>query len=424
MLIIWQGIKGREKYHSICYHFPLMVRIFRRLFGKPFTPLNLITISRNRLVNNYEQLSKVDPEIKIAPVLKSNAYGHGIRLVGEILDKVGAPFLCVDSLYEAFQLTKANVKTPILIMGYIHSRSLMVKKLPFSFAVYDLEHARVLNEYQKGAKLHVFIDTGMHREGVSMEELAVFFKKLKTFKNIEIEGLMSHLAEPSKPDSGLTKLQIHNFRKAKKMILEAGLNPKWFHLGGTYGLLNGLAHDCNLVRVGRAIYGIDEKYQGKNRNISKSLILDSNNSQLTLEPVLQHTTTIVQIKNIKKGDKVGYSGIFTASKNMTVGILPLGYNDGVDRRLSNKQSLPFANAKGKGVVTVGGVVCPIIGLVSMNITIIDLSGVKKPVLGAEAVIFSDNPGDENSVVNASKRGGILPHEMLIHIAESTKRVVV
>ena len=98
-----------------------MLNFVKRLFRKSYTPLNLITISKEALINNYESLSKVNPEIKIAPVLKSNAYGHGIRLVGKILDEVKAPFLCVDSLYEAFQLqTKAQVRTPILIMGYVH----------------------------------------------------------------------------------------------------------------------------------------------------------------------------------------------------------------------------------------------------------------------------------------------------------------
>lgn len=390
-----------------------MLKILRKLFRKSFTPLNLITISKDRLLNNYQELARINPDIKIAPVLKSNAYGHGIRLVGEILDEVKAPFLCVDSLYEAFQLhSKTDVKTPILIMGYIHPESLKVKKLPFSFAVYDLEHAQILNEYQKGAKVHVFVDTGMHREGVSMEELPEFLENLKKLQNIEIEGLMSHLADSDNPDSDLTKVQIKNFKKAKQLYQKFCLQPPrlkpdiWFHLGGTYGLLNGLVSGCNLVRVGRAVYGITEKGEGLSIK-GKDLKI------LSLKPVLKHITKIVQIKKIKKGDRVGYSGTFIAPKDMVIGILPLGYNDGVDRRLS-----------GKGVVTVRGVECPIIGLVSMNVTTIDVTAASRIVLNQEVVVFSDDPNDPNSVINASKRGGILPHEMLIHIAESTKRVIV
>lgn len=385
-----------------------MLALIKRLINRPFTPLNLITISRQRLIKNYQSLSEIDPEIKVAPVLKSNAYGHGIRLVGKILDEVGAPFLCVDSLYEAFQLqSKTRIKTPILIMGYIHPKSLQVKKLPFSFAVYDLEHAQVLDKYQPGAKVHIFIDTGMHREGVTMEELPEFLDQIKKLKNIETEGLMSHLADPANPDAELTKLQLENFKRARQEVIDAGLKIRWFHIGGTYGLLNGLTAGCNLVRVGRAVYGIDNH--------------DSKALGLNLEPALKHTSRIVQIKEIKKGDKVGYLGTYTALRDMTIGIVPLGYNDGVDRRLSNKGVVGVESLVGvEGRRTV---YCPIIGLISMNITTIDISGVKEPVLDQEVVVFSDKAKDVNSVINASKSGGILPHEMLIHIAESTKRVV-
>jgi len=284
-------------------------------------------------------------------------------------------------------------------MGYVHPQSLSVKKLPFTFATYDLKHAQVLNQFQKRVKVHIFVDTGMNREGISMNDLPEFLKQLEKLQGIEVEGLMSHLADPANPDSALTQMQLKNFRKAKEAVLAAGFKPRWFHIGGTYGLLNELTAGCNLVRVGRAIYGINDK--------SSEII------NLNLRPALRHTTKIVQIKKIKRGEKVGYSGTFTASSDMTIGILPLGYNDGVDRRLSNK-----------GVVTVGGVECKILGMVSMNVTTIDLSGVLHPVLDQAAVIFSDNPEDANSVVNASRAGGLLPHEMLIHIAESTKRVVV
>ncbi len=375
-----------------------MLSVLSEFLSRKFTPLNLITISKSRLIQNYESLSKINPEIKVAPVLKSNAYGHGIKLAGKILDEVDAPFLCVDSLYEAFQLrTHAKVKTPILIMGYIHPESLKIKQLPFSFAVYDLEHVKALNKYQEKARVHIFVDTGMHREGIDLDNLEEFLERLKKLENIEVEGLMSHLAEASKPESLLTKKQIENFAKAKEIVLKKGFKPKWFHIGGTYGLLNNLAAGCNLVRIGRAVYGIEEKGV----------------AGINLEPALKLTTTLVQIKKVKKEEKIGYSGTFTADKNMSIGILPLGYNEGVDRRLSDK-----------GVVLIDGIKCPIVGLVSMNITTIDISNVKRPVLGQEVVVFSDNDEDPNSLIKACKAGGILPHEMLIHIAESTKRVII
>lgn len=372
-----------------------MLTFIKKLGTGQYTPLNLITISKKRLLENFSLLEKMNPKIKIAPVLKSNAYGHGIDLVGKIMDKVNAPFLCVDSLYEAFQLEKANIKTPILIMGYIHPDSLKVKKLPFSFAVYDLEHAKALNKFQPGCKVHIFIDTGMNREGVAMDKLEDFVIKVKKLKNLNIEGLMSHLASPQKKEFSQNRTQIENFKKAKELFLKNGFKIKWFHIGGSYSLLNNIVEGCNIIRIGKALYGVTQ----------------DNNSGL--KPILKLTTKIVQIKEIKAGDQVGYDGTFIAKKKMKIGILPLGYNDGFDRRLSNK-----------GVVLVDGIECKILGLISMNVSTIDLTNVKKPFVGQEVVIFSDNPKDKNSVFNITKICQTVSYDILARLEESTKRVLV
>lgn len=379
-----------------------MFSSLKSVLRKSFTPLNLITISKKRLLENFYSLEKMNPKVKIAPVLKSNAYGHGINLVGEIMDKVNAPFLCVDSLYEAFQLQKSDIKTPILIMGYIHPDSLKVKKLPFNFAVYDLEHAKALNKYQKQASVHIFIDTGMNREGVSMDKLEEFVKELKKLKDLKVEGLMSHLASSQKKDSPENKEQTKNFKIAKELFSKNGFKIKWFHIGATYGLLNDLTEGCNLVRVGKALYGVTADREN------------------FLKPVLKLTTKIVQIKEIKAGDQVGYDGTFIAKKKMKIGILPLGYNDGFDRRLSNK-----------GVVLVDGIECKILGLISMNVSTIDLSNIKNlpagrqgPFVGQEVVIFSDNPDDKNSVINVTKICNTITYDILARLEESTKRVVI
>src|SRR5579863_9685663 len=124
-------------------------------FKKTYFPLNKIEISRTALLQNYQYLSDLS-NLKIAPCLKSNAYGHGLPLVAKILDNVGAPFLCVDSLYEAYELFNLKVKTPILIMGYTFLNNLKVKKLPFSFAVYDRETLEILSKYQPHIGIHLF----------------------------------------------------------------------------------------------------------------------------------------------------------------------------------------------------------------------------------------------------------------------------
>ncbi len=367
------------------------------MFGLSFSksyPLNKIHISKERLIANYRYLASLRAGVSVAPVLKSNAYGHGISEIGRIMDSQKPPFICVDSLYEAYQLQKAGVKSEILIMGYVDPRSLEGEKLPFSYAVIKKEQLFEIKQRQPHAKMHIFVDTGMSREGVKITEFLDFLKTVKQ-RGIEIEGLMSHFSMPRKASSVQTKLQINNFRAAKLMLKQEGIEAKWYHIGGTHSLIQGLTQDVNLIRCGKGLYGFGDE---------------------NLQPVLSLKSTIVQWKNLKKGDTVGYDATFTALQSMAIAVLPIGYNDGVDRRLSNT-----------GCVSYRGDEYPIVGRVSMNLTVIDvttaLGGKNKAYDGAEITIISDDPAASNSVQNIADICQTIPEEILVHLHPSTKREV-
>jgi alanine racemase len=369
---------------------PLRIILNRKSF-----PLNRILISRSSLLHNYQYLSSINPQIKIAPVLKSNAYGHGLNLLGDLLDAEGAPFLCVDSLLEAHQLKKVGIKTPILIMGYVDPKSLRRKKLPFSFTVYDLNLARIINEFQKGVEVHIFVDTGMHREGVLLEDLPKFIRSLKLLRSLNVVGLMTHLAIGGEPNNSLTLRQLKEFKEAIKICEDEGLQLKWRHIGGSNAVLHNDLDSCgaNVVRSGLAIYGIDPIF--KDEKLKPSLLL---------------TSKISQVKDLKKGESTGYDATFLASKKMKIAILPIGYNDGVDRRLSNR-----------GCVLVKGVKCQIIGMISMNITTIDVSEVKNPRAGNEVEVFSATPNEPNSFQEASKQANTTVYDLLVHLNPYIRR---
>lgn len=366
----------------------------KKLLGHTYTPLNRITVSRKAILQNYHFLSSINKKIKIAPVLKSNAYGHGIVQIGKLLDSFHPPFLCVDSLHEGYELLKSKIKTPILIMGYVNPRNLQIKKLPFSYTVYDMNLVKVIDQHQPKAGIHIFVDTGMHREGVKIEDLASFIKQVQSFPNVRIEGLMSHFAAPGDIQNKLTQKQLQTFKDAQYIIKKLRVHPKWIHIAASSGLLNfkNYQNIGNMARTGKAIYGITSEDKLKSR------------------PALQLTTTLAQIKILKKGEGIGYDFTFTAQKDMVIGILPIGYSDGVDRRLSNK-----------GIVLIDNIYCPIIGRVSMNITTVDLSKVRNPYVNQEVTIFSSNPLDKNSIINAAKTCNTLPHDLVVHLSESIKR---
>ncbi len=369
----------------------------KKLFAGSYIPLNRIDISKENLASNLKYLNSINSSIKITPVLKSNAYGHGLVLVAKALDDLNCPMFCVDSIYEAYELLKAKVKTPILIMGYINPENLKVKKLPFSYAVYDTNLLEAINTYQKGAQIHLKIDTGMHRLGIQLKDLPDFIKTARQMENIKITGIMSHLASGDDPNDSLTKQQLTDFKKSAEIAKSFNINPTWKHIAASDGLLNidkaRLAEVSNLARVGLAMYGIsDSKRTGK------------------LKPVLNLTSQIVQIKTLEKDDKVGYSGTFIARNKMLIGILPIGYNDGVDRRLSNR-----------GTVTVKNKQCSIIGRVSMNITAIDLTSVPDTKAGDKVVVYSKNSDDPNSIANSAKTCETIPYELLVHLSPTSIR---
>lgn len=401
---------GEENLMLLFKRFLAMFK-FLNFFKKKFETLNEIEVSRRDLLHNWRYLSSLDKRIKIAPVVKSNGYGHGIVNVTKVLDYLNIPFFCVDSLFEAYQLQKAHIKTPILVMGYTNPENFKIKKLPFSFAVFDLETAKVLNKFQSNCKVHIFVDTGMHREGIPVKDLPDFLTALKQFSNLTIEGLMSHFASSENRADPLFLNQIKQFKKAKEIFKKLKVSPKWFHIAATGSLINPqtrpiIASVSNLARTGLALYGFSPYYMDPYATLQ-------DDATRHLKPVLNLTTKIIQIKTVKKGEKLGYEGTYTAREDLTIGVLPIGYYDGVDRRLSNK-----------GVFLVDNIECPILGRVSMNINIIDLSKVPNPKIGQEAVVYSSNPKDKNSLVNSAKICKTIPYDLLVNLAETTRRTVV
>ncbi len=391
-----------------------MIELIRKILRlQSYQPLNKIEISERALKDNYKFLNKLNPNISIAPVLKSNAYGHGLSQIATVLDVLNPPFFCVDSIFEAYQLYKLKIKTPILIMGYVDPQNLKTKKLPFSYTVWDLEQVEAINRYQKGAGIHVFVDTGMNREGVGIKCkvkskkckvganscLLHFMQEIKQLPDIKIEGLMSHLASSGKEDPK-PKEQLQNYQKALKICENLGIKPKWRHIAASGGLMNGYLKGTNLARVGRAIYGIEL------------------NDKFHLKGVLSLKTKIIQIKKLKKGSKIGYDGTYMAPKDITIAVLPIGYNDGVDRRLSNKGAV-FVSASGRDSIK-----CSILGRISMNITTIDISHIDNPYIGQEVTVYSGNRTEPNSIEGSAKICETLPHDILVHLSSSVRRIIV
>lgn len=352
--------------------------------------LNTLTIFPERLFHNLAVLSRLHPGVQPVPVVKSNAYGHGIRIIAPLLEQHGVPFVCVDSLYEAYELEKYGYRQDILIMGYVDPRDVPRRKR-FLYAVSTLEYALALMRAYSRVRLHLFFDTGMHREGIG--EIANLYAQDALEKlRPRIEGVMSHLAAPD--DVGVTDAQLLRFQDVLGQLGGLGIEPRFTHIGASGGLIRSHAYHHpigNLARTGLAYFGYGHP---------------------ALLPALRCTTRLIQIKHLDTGDAVGYDGTYTAQSPMKLGVLPIGYHDGMDRRFS-----------GLGVVSVGGQLCPIVGRVSMNLTTIDITQVADASLGQEVTFIAEDPDSPISLERHAERAQMIPYDLLVHMNKEMYRTM-
>lgn len=369
---------------------------FKNKFTKS-TPLVHVYISASALLHNLHTYQNIHPGVACAPVLKSNAYGHGLVPVARILDGENLPFLVVDSLYEARMLRNSGIKTPILIIGYVQPENMLRDRLSkISFTITSLEQLyAVTSSISRPRNIHIKIDTGMHRQGLLPEQITECIRLIQTHTHIKLEGVCSHFADAENTDTSFTDLQRKTWNDAVSVFKKTFPKIPYIHISGTAGTAHPTTAHENMIRLGLGLYGIDP----------------SPFTTLSLKPVLTMKTVISSVRSIKKGDRVGYNGTYIAEKDMLIATVPVGYFEGVDRRLSNC-----------GSFKVGDVFCPIVGRVSMNITSIDISLVPQTKMGDLVTIMSEIGDDENSVSNLARKAQTIPWEILVHIPQHLKRV--
>ncbi|TAK95608.1 alanine racemase [Patescibacteria group bacterium] len=364
-----------------------------------YVPQVRVLVSQSHLLHNLAEYRRRYPQLALAPVLKSNAYGHGLVLTGQLLDRANVPFLVVDSLFEAVALRHNGVKSPILVIGYVNVDNVQKCKLnKVVFTLTSLEQLRgIAARLNHPQEFHLKIDTGMHRQGLSPGQLTEAIQIIRQQEFIQLVGVCSHLADADGADDQLTRQQIAVWNQAVDQLKQNFTSLRWIHLSATSGLDYLDVAQGNAARLGIGLYGI---------NVSPRLAMN-------LKPALQLQTEVSSIRTLEAGDRVGYNGTFRAEKEMRVATVPVGYFEGVDRRLSNT-----------GCFMVKDKCCPIVGRVSMNITSIDVSAVPEINLGEAVTIISNVPGDQNSVENIAKAAGTIPYEILVHIPQHLRRIVV
>lgn len=380
------------RYNTVMRRFVSKLRSWWRSRSLVHERLVDVRIRRQALLHNLDRFA--EGGLSLAPVLKANAYGHGLVEVANVVkDHPAVSFLVVESYYEALLLRKNGITKDVLVVGYTPAATIKQSNLSnVTFTVTSLEQLKQLaGSFQA---LHLKIDTGMSRYGLSPHELPQALEVIAG-GNVKLTGVLSHLADAYEPGSEFTHQQIKEFNAALEKVREQA-DVQYAHLSATSGFFYKDTINASVMRVGVGMYGIT-----------------SYGANLDLKPALSMHTKVAQVKHVSAGTTVGYNRAFKASEDMTIAILPIGYYEGVDRRLSNQ-----------GVVEIKDKLCPIIGKVSMNATMVDVSELSKISEEEAVTVISADPDSKLSALQQAQMAGTIPHEILCGIPERLHRTIV
>jgi len=361
-----------------------------------------VEIDLDSIAYNIHQIrKKVGNKTKIMAVMKANAYGHGAVEVAKVAIDAGAQWLAVALVEEAIQLREAGIQSPILILGstppdQVHE----VIKYNLSQTVCSRELIETLsNEAQswnQTAKVHIKVDTGLGRLGIFPEEVAAFVKESSCLEGIEIEGIFTHFSVADE-DKAFTELQIKKFKEVISNLEREKIHIPLKHAANSAAVVGFASSYFNLVRPGIILYGL---YPSPEMNRT-----------IPLKPAMSFKTKITYLKRVPAGYSLSYDRTFTTERKSLIAILPVGYADGYPRALSNK-----------GEVLIKGKRAPVVGMICMDMTLVDVTHIPDVKIGDEVVLFGKQNGAQISADEIASKSDLINYEILCGISKRVPRI--
>ena len=409
------------------------------------SPVTRAEISRSRLIANFKYLRSLlsasgpqRPAQELAPttdllaVVKANAYGHGLSPCAPWLVQAGAKWLGITSVEEGIALRRLCPKVRILVMrGLMQGEADALIEAQLIPTVWEPQQLVWLAEAAQkrdlalgSVPIHLEIDSGMSRQGVGLADLAKLLDTLQHLPALRLSGVYTHFASADMLDAEQNQLQRAAFRNAVDQIFAAGVHPQWIHAGNSSTLL-AEQHDFHdviptkpgaktLIRPGIALYGYAPKFSGSNSSAAEE-------ARVRLQPVLSWKTAISSTRSVASGTAVGYNATFVAPTAMRLALLPVGYADGLNRKLSSTHASPG------GHVLIHGMPAPIVGRVSMDLTVVDITHIPTAAAGDEVVILGQQDGGQQhgprvTADDHARWARTIPYEILCAIAARVPRV--
>lgn len=368
-------------------------------------------IDLNNLAANFNQIKqRVSQTARVMAVVKANAYGHGAVECARRLAREGADWFGVALPEEGIELRDAGITQPILCLGgFWPGQAAVCIRHGLTPVVYRLEMIDALNQAAANAGIvadvHVKVDTGMGRLGVRFDQLTEFVAALNQFRNVRIDGIMTHLAAADDAScQPLTSDQMQRFDDAVTVFREHGYRPTHLHLANSAGVYGHRESWGNLVRPGGALYGLWRD------------VLPPSTSDPGLLPVMSLHSRICLLKWVPAGETIGYGCTFEASRRSLIATMPVGYHDGYLRGLSNR-----------GHVIVRGKFAPVVGRISMDLTLIDVTDVVGVEVDDQVTLLGWNRGNAELKIAAEDLArivGTLSYEVTCGVSSRVPRVYV
>ena len=391
--------------------------------GRPvWAEINLSALADNfRAIRKYVNPpgERLREPRKVLAVVKGNAYGHGAAPVAKALAKAGAEWFGVTCSAEGIELREAGIKNPILLMtGFWPGEERRIVEHRLTTAVTRCEQlpllqraaaavSRSARRASKPVEFHLKIDSGMNRLGIAPGDVDCFARQLAQCKHLRLGGVFTHFAS-----SGIFSPAIHGeqteeqekmFFAALRRLRELGIDPGILHLANSAAIAARPDTWRDMVRPGAILYGYHPGYDPAERRAELE-------ARLTLRPVMSLRARIIGLRNVAAGQGVGYDSQFVTTRPSRIGVLAAGYGDGLHRSLGNR-----------GNVLVHGKLAPIVGIVSMDVTMIDLTGVPEARIGDIATIYGTD-GSHALPANVVARGiGTVTSDLLCAVNQRVPR---
>ncbi|HET8824777.1 MAG TPA: alanine racemase [Terriglobales bacterium] len=383
------------------------IEIAKRAATRPtWAEVSVRTLRENyRTIRDY-----VGPGVTVCAVVKAYAYGHGAVECSKALQDEGATWLGVTSLDEAIPLREEGIDTRILLMtGFWRGEEEEVVRLGLTPTLWEVAHVELMEKaaVRVGVaqhQVHLKIDTGMGRLGATVEELPQVLHALRSASHLKLEGVATHLASSEVLDAPSVAEQLKNFESARRLLREFGFNPAHVHAANTSALISHHESWNTMVRPGLALYGYHLPFERAGRVVS------GRGLKLPVKPVLTWKTRIFSLRDMKAGQALGYGGTYVTKAPSRVAVLPVGYADGLNRGLS-----------AGGRVIVRESYAPIVGRISMDLTLVDVTGIPDIEVGDEVVLLGSSDGLNVDAREHAELANTIPYEILCAISKRVPR---